>query len=36
MFEAHQKQAAFSLALDLEDVSGLCRRKNYTPLGIRC
>jgi len=33
-FEAHQKQAAFTLDLDVEDVPGSCRRKDHTPLGI--
>jgi hypothetical protein len=25
-FQAHQKQAAFTLALDVEDIAGSCRR----------
>ena len=33
-FEAHQEQAAFSLALDIEDIPGPYRRKNNAPLGI--
>lgn len=36
MLEAHQKQAAFALALDIEDVPRFCRRKDHAPLGIRC
>jgi hypothetical protein len=34
-FKAHQEQATFALALDLEDIPGTCRRKDHAPLGIR-
>ena len=34
MFETHQEQAAFTLALDVKDISRACRRKDYAPLGI--
>jgi hypothetical protein len=32
--QAHQEQAAFTLALDVEEISGSCRRKDHAPLGI--
>lgn len=35
-FEAHQEQAAFTLALYIEDIPGSCRRKDHAPLGICC
>jgi hypothetical protein len=34
MFETHQKNAAFTLALDVEDVSGIRPRKDDATLGV--
>jgi len=34
--DAHQEQAAFTLTLDVEYIPRSCRRKDHSPLGIRC
>jgi hypothetical protein len=33
-FKAHQEQAAFTLALDVEDIAWSCHRKEHAPLRI--